>query len=81
MHGAHGHACASTLRVSHQRAEPHPGGPGGWQADHRGRGQARGGKELAKELHRSEPGGVAPHGLPPAGPTSSSLANLPAAPA
>lgn len=81
VHGAHGHAGSGALRLSHQRAEPRLGGPGGRQADHRGRGQASGGKELAEELHRSEPGGIAAHGLPPAGPASSSLPNPPAAPA
>lgn len=79
--GAHGHEGAGALRLGLQRAEPRPGGPGGRQADHRGRGQAGGGKELAEELHRSEPGGIAAHGLPLAGPASSSLANPPAAPA
>lgn len=81
VRGAHGHACACTLRLRHQGAEPRPRRPGRRQADHRGRRQAGGGKELAKELHRSEPGGIAPHGLPPAGPASSSLTNPPAAPA
>lgn len=52
---AHGHEGASVLHLSHQGAEPCAGGTGGRQADHRGRGQAGGGKELAAELHRSEP--------------------------
>lgn len=81
VYGAHGHAGASALCLGHQGAESHPRWPGRRQADHRGRRQASGGKELAEELHRSEPGGIAPHGLPPAGPASSSLANPPAAPA
>lgn len=81
VHGAHGHARAHTLRLCHQGAEPYPGGPGGWQADHCRRGKAGGGKELAEELHRSEPGGVATHGISPVGPPSGSLANPPAAPA
>lgn len=81
VRGAHGHACPRTQRLRHQGAEPRPRWPWRRQTDHRGRRQAGGGKELAKELHRSEPGGLAPHVLPPAGPTSSSLANTPAAPA
>lgn len=81
VHGAHGHACTHTLCLSHQGAEPHPRGPGGWQADHSRRGQAGGGKELAEELHRSEPGGVTPLGISLVGPPSGSLANPPAAPA
>lgn len=81
VHGAHGYAGASAVRLSHKRAEPSPGGPGGWQADHRGRGQAGRGKELAEELHRSEPGGIATNGLPSAGAASSSLTDTPVAPA
>lgn len=78
---AHGHAGARALRLGHQGAEPRAGGPGGRQADHRGRGQAGRGKELSAELHRSELGGVAAHGVPAAGPAPSSLADAPAPPA
>lgn len=81
VHGAHGHACTHTLCHGHQGAEPHLGGPGGWQADHCRCGQAGGGKELATELHRSEPGGVTTHGISLVGPPSGSLTNPPAAPA
>lgn len=81
VHGAHGHARAHTLCLGHQRAEPYPGWPGGWQADYCRRGKAGGGKELAEELHRSEPGGVTTHGISPLGPPSGSLTNPPAAPA
>lgn len=81
VHGAHGHARSHTLCLGHQGAEPYLGGPGGWQADHCRRGKAGGGKELAEELHRSEPGGVTTHGISPVGPPSGSLANPPAAPA
>lgn len=78
---AHGHAGARPQRLCHQGAEPRPGGPGRRQADHRRRGPAGGGKELPAELHRSEPGGVAAHGLPAAGPAAGSLAHAPAPPA
>lgn len=81
VHGAHGHASASALRLGHQGAEPRPRRPGRRQADHRGRRQAGGGKELVEELHRSESGGFAPHVLPPAGAAASSFSNPPAAPA
>lgn len=81
VHGAHGHAGGGALRLGHKRAEPRPGGPGGRQADHRGRGQASGGKELAEELHRSESGGIAAHGLPPAGAAAGPLTDTTAAPA
>lgn len=81
VHGTHGHACLHTQCLSHQGAEPHPGGLGGWQADHCKRGQAGGGKELAEELHRSEPGDVNTHGLSLVAPPSGPLANPPAAPA
>lgn len=77
--GAHGHARPRALRLRHQGAEPRTGGPGGREADHRGRGKAGGGKELSAELHRSEPGGVPSHGFPPAGPPPSPLTD-PAAP-
>lgn len=79
--GAHGHAASRPQRLRHQGAEPRPGGPGWRQADHRRRGQAGGGKELSEELHRSEPGGLAAHGLAAAGAAPSSLANAATPPA